>query len=258
MNLTGSAELASFSSAYVTRYVLALVRVLGALSLNPLLGSGRVPLQARIGLGLFTTLALFPPGSPVTTEVELGPLEIAGELLLGLLAGFVVALIFAAVQVAANIISINAGFGFATSLDPTYDLGSSGLERFFSAFALLIFVQINGHHLFLAGLHQLFVTVDVGAVTLAPGGADRLAELSAGLFLSAVKMALPVLAALMLTDLGMAILARVAPQFNLFALGMPVKVAVGLAALGISLPIVIPRMVALFRGMPEGMLALVG
>lgn len=256
--MTSSVDVLNLSAEYVTRYVLALVRVLGAISLNPLLGSARVPVQARIGLGLFTTLLLFPPGSPSTTPVTLGPAQIAGELLMGLLAGFTVALLFAAVQFGAALININLGFGFGAVLDPAMELGNSGLERFFSVLALLIFVQTNGHHLFLAGLHSLFELVDVGAVTLAPSTPERLAVLSAGMFAAAVKMALPVLAALILADLGMAILSRVAPQFNLFALGLPAKIAIGLAALIASLPIIVPRIAALFRGLPGGMTLLAG
>jgi flagellar biosynthetic protein FliR len=248
--------LAAFSGAYLSRFVLAAVRVLAAVSLNPLLGSTRVPVMGRIGLGLFITLALFPPG-PAAAPVTVGPAELIGEFLLGLLAGFTVALVFAAVQFAAGLIGANAGFGIG-EIVPGADLGSGALERFFSALALVVFVQIDGHHLFLAGLHDLFVVVPVGAVPLVPGNPERLAVLSAAVFTAGVKMALPVLAALLIADLGLAILARVAPQLNLFALGLPVKMLVALAVLGVALPVVLPRLAALFRALPQSMFGLAG
>src|SRR6186713_2324303 len=87
-------ELASFTAAYVTFYVLAAVRVLGAIAFNPLLGSARVPMPGRVGLALFATLVLFPVGGPFEAPASVGPLEVAGELLVGLLAGFRITLIF--------------------------------------------------------------------------------------------------------------------------------------------------------------------
>src|SRR4051812_38321811 len=85
-------DLASFSAAYVTFFILAAVRVLGALMFNPLLGSARVPMMARIGLGLFATLVLFPIGGPFEAPANVGPLEVGAELMIGLLAGFAITL----------------------------------------------------------------------------------------------------------------------------------------------------------------------
>jgi flagellar biosynthetic protein FliR len=252
-----SLQLFDVSAAYLSGFALAAVRVLAAIGMNPVLGSTRVPLQARIGLGLFATLIIFPPGAPVSPTPRVGPLEIGGELLLGLLAGFVVALVFGAVQSAGALLSSGSGFNFGGLLDPAQDIGSGGLERFFSTFALLVFLEINGHHLSLAGLHELFDKVPVGTFGL-PSGPDLLVDLSAGLFSAALKMALPALAALLLADLGLAVLARVAPQFNLFALGLPIKLGVGLAALIVGLPVILPRMVALFRAIPANMLGVAG
>lgn len=248
-------QLLGFSGAYVSRYALALVRVLAALSMNPLLGSARVPVPARLGLALFVTLVIFPPSSDAT-PVNVGPAEIAGELIIGALAGFTVALVFAAVQFAASLIGINAGFSIGQTLDPHSDLGTGVLEQFFAAFALLVFVQINGHHLFLAGLHELFAVVPVSTVPLVPGTAEKLAEVSGALFVAALKISFPVLAALLLADLGLAVLARVAPQLNLFALGLPAKMAIGLAAVTVALPVMLPRIIALFRAVPDSMLLL--
>ena len=159
-------------------------------------------------------------------------------------AGFAITLIFFAAQLAATLIGLNAGFGFAATVDPFFDGGTGVIERFFSAFTMLVFVQFNGHHLFLAGLRDLFTLMPVGRVTLQLTQIDRLTDLFAGVFVAGVKMALPVLAALLLADLAMGILARVAPQFNLLAVGMPAKLLVGMAAMLVALPIILPRLTA--------------
>lgn len=252
------AQLATLSGPYLSSVLLAAVRVLGAVATNPFLGSARVPMIGRVGLGLFITAALFPPGTPIEQPVDVTPLTVAGELLVGLLAGFAVTLIFGVVQLAGAIIGLNSGFSFAGTLNPMLEHSTGALESFFASLVLLVFVQINGHHYFLTGLQELFAVAPIGQVTHIPGTAEKLIQLSAALISSGVKMAMPVLAALLLADVGMAMLARVAPQLNLFALEMPVKMLIGVAALAIALPVLLPRITGLFRGIPQSMLVLAG
>jgi len=250
-------DFAAFSAAYVTFYMLAAVRVLGAIAFNPMLGSARVPMFGRVGLGLFATLVLFPVGGPFEAPASVGPLEVGGELLVGLMAGFAITLVFGAVQFAGGLIAQNSGFSFAQTINPVFEHGGV-IETFFSAFALLVFIEINGHHLFLIGLRQLFDVVPVGEVTQLPGSLNGLMELSAGLFSAGLKLALPVMAALLLADLAVGLLARVAPQFNLFMLEMPVKMLLGLLALALAMPVMVPRLAAMFRTVPTIMTTLAG
>ena len=136
-------------------------------------------MPGRIGIGLFATLVLFPVGGPYEAPADVGPLEVAAELLVGLLAGFAITLIFGAVQFMAGLIGVNSGFSFAQTLNPMFDGGGGAggvVETFIMAFALLVFVQINGHHLFLIGLMQLFEVVPVGEITRLPGLAGHLAR----------------------------------------------------------------------------------
>jgi flagellar biosynthetic protein FliR len=256
--MTDSIELMNLSATYINRYALALVRVLAAISLNPLLGSSRIPVPGRIALGLVLTLMLFPPGAPVGAPVTFGIMEVIGEILVGLLAGFVAVIVFSAVQFAASLIGISSGLNAAATVDPHADLGSGAIEQFFSALTIVVFVQINGHHLFLSGLHDLFVAVPVGAVPQVPLNAEALVAIVTAVFAAAIKMVLPVIAALLLADLGLAVLARVAPQLNLFTLGFPAKLAIGLAVVAVALPWILPRLAAMLRAVPEGMLAVIG
>jgi len=251
-------ELAAFTASYVTYFLLAAVRVLGAIAFNPLLGSARVPVPGRIGIGIFATMVLFPVGGPYQPPADVGPLEIVAELLVGLLAGFAVTLIFGSVQFMAGLIGINSGFSFAQTINPMFEGGGGVVETFITAFALLVFVQINGHHLFLVGLRELFDIVPVGQVTRLPGSIETLMLLSNALFTAGLKLALPVMAALMLADIGLGLLSRVAPQFNLFALEMPAKMLLALVALALALPVIIPRLTALFRTVPGAMATMIG
>ena len=103
--------------------LLAAMRVLAAITFNPLLGSARMPMPGRVGIGLFATLVLFPIGGRARTPAEVGPLEIGGELMVGLLAGFGITLIFASIQFAGACIGVTSGFSFAQTINPMFDHG---------------------------------------------------------------------------------------------------------------------------------------
>jgi flagellar biosynthetic protein FliR len=251
-------DLLSLSPTYVDRLILAAVRVLAALSLNPVLGTTRMPALGRIGLGLFITLALFPPGGPEGEPVTFGVSALIGELLIGLLAGFVVALVFVAVQAAAALIGVTSGFNLAGTLNPSLELGQGALDQFFSILAIVVFVQSGGHHLFLIGINELFAAVPVGTVSVVPQGTDGLAIVTTALLSAAIKMVFPVVAALLLADLGLAILAKVAPQLNLFAIGLPAKALITFGAIAVAMPWFLPRLVAMFRDVPNAMLMVRG
>ena len=172
--------------------------------LQPAARLGPMPMPGRIGIGLFATLVLFPIGGPYEAPANVGPLEVGAELMVGLLAGFAITLIFGSIQFMGSLIGITSGFSFAQTINPMFDHGSGGggvVETFITSFALLVFVEINGHHLFLIGLKQLFDVVPVGEVTHLPGSLERCMHCpprcSAGL-----KLALPVMAALLLADLA--------------------------------------------------------
>jgi flagellar biosynthesis protein FliR len=204
---------------------------------------------------------LFPVGGPYEAPANVGPMEVAAELMVGLLAGFAITLIFGSIQFMAGLIGVNSGFSFAQTLNPMFEGGGGAggvVETFIMAFALLVFVQINGHHLFLIGLSQLFDVVPVGEVTSLPGSLDSLLTLSTSLFSAGLKLALPIVAALLLADIAFGLLAKVAPQFNLFALEMPVKMLLGLTALALALPVIVPRLTALFRTVPSVMTTIAG
>src|SRR5205823_14187127 len=106
---------------------------------------------------------------------QLGVPSLVGELLIGLLAGFMVALVFAAVQFAASLVGVTSGFNLGGSLNPSLDLGQGPFEQFFSMLSLVVFVQSGGHHLFLIGLSELFQSVPVGTVLLSPHSVEALA-----------------------------------------------------------------------------------
>jgi flagellar biosynthesis protein FliR len=235
----------------VEAFVLIATRVLAVLATSPVMGLKTVPLQARLGLGLFTALILVPvvakDGLP--TGVDVSWTTLAGEAVVGALSGFAATVAYTAISFGASLLDLQAGFSMASLYDAT--LGNQGaiIERFYSAIAALLFFLTDAHHLVIQALVQLFVVVPLGGFTLSKINPDLLAQIAAGSFVLAIELVFPILVALLLADVALAVLARVAPQFGIFQIGLQLKVCLALGALIITMPLLMPRLHQLFGGM---------
>jgi flagellar biosynthetic protein FliR len=232
----------------VEAFVLVATRVLAVLATSPVMGLRSVPLQARLGLGLFTALILVPvvakDGLPSGVDVSWSTL--AGEAVVGALSGFAATVAYTAIAFGASLLDLQAGFSMASLYDATFGNSGALIERFYNALAALLFFQTDAHHLLLTALSQLFVVVPLGGFTGSHLRPDVLAQIVTGTFGIALELVFPVMAALLLADVALAILARVAPQFGLFSIGVQIKVALALGALIVTIPVLVPRVHALF------------
>ncbi len=249
------------SVAQAQLFFLALTRILAMVIYVPVLGGQTIPAQVRIGLGLLLSAVLvpwqpLPAGAPVIGTFAFG-MAIGKELLIGTLAGFAAALTFGAVQLAGETMGLSSGFGSSRIFNPSLGESGSAFDQIFIMVAMLLFLALDGHHLFLLAVQKTFTLLPINA-PLPDLTADRLLLMTAQLIGAGVQMAFPVVGALLLTDLTLGLLARVAPQVQVFFLGLPIKVAVALLALTITFGVALPRLGDLFRGIGPRMLLLLG
>ena len=137
----------------------------------------------------------------------------------------------------------------ASLYDPTFGTNGAIIERFYSAMAALLFFQTDAHHLIIQALVQLFAVVPLGSFSLTRINPDLLAQIAAGSFVIALELVFPVMVALLLADVALGVLAKVAPQFGIFSIGLQLKVGLALGALALTMPLLMPRLHALFAGM---------
>ena len=149
--------------------------------------------------------------------------------------GFVMRLVFSAVDLSGVIISNLMGLGFATAYDPEGASQTPVVSEFFGVLALLTFLAINGHLMVIATLVQSFSALPIGNAGLSSGSWLNVANAGALIFSSGVFLALPVTVALLITNIALAILGRVAPQLNLMAIGFPITIVLGFATIAVSL-----------------------
>jgi flagellar biosynthetic protein FliR len=234
----------------VEAFVLVATRVLAVLATSPVMSLKGVPVPARLGMGLFTALILLPTiakdGLPAGVDVTWTAL--ASEAVVGALAGFASTLVYTAIQFGANLLDLQAGFSMASIYDATFGSQGSVLERFYSAIAALLFFQTDAHHMVIQAMVQLFNVVPLGTFTLESIKPDVLAKITAGSFVLAIELVFPILVALLLADIALAVLARVAPQFGIFSIGMQVKVSIALGMLILTMPLLMPRLHQVFSG----------
>lgn len=220
------------------------LRILGLLLADPFFSSRAIPIKVRVGLALLLTVLVAPllPTMPSVAVVSPEGMLIAlRELLIGLSMGFVMRLIFSAVELAGHLSGLQMGLGFATFYSPQSATNSLVISQLMSLFMLLAFLSISGHLMVLQVLIDSMVQLPVGGISLSAGGFKQIANLGAIVFRTAVLLSLPVLAALLITNLAIGVMTRAAPQLNVFAVGFPLTLAVGFAAMYFSLPMLVPH-----------------
>jgi flagellar biosynthetic protein FliR len=165
-----------------------------------------------------------------------GLLIVLQEMLIGLAMGFSIRLIFAAVEMAGEISSMTMGLGFATFFDPNTQGRTSAISQFLSLVATMLFLSVNAHLVLLSALVESFSTLPVSSIPVYGGGFKQLADWGGRIFSTGVQLSLPIVAALLITNVALGILTRAAPQLNLFGIGFPITLGVGLLVIAMTLP----------------------
>lgn len=226
------------------------LRLLGLLLADPVLGNPAVPRPALVGFALLVSMLLAPvlPTPPAIEAASPQGLLIGAEqLLIGLAMGFVVRLALTAVETGGQIMGLQMGLGFAVFFDPQSAGQTAVMGQYLSVFASLVFLAMNGHAMVLSALAESFRSLPVSAT---PPGADGLRTLvlaGGTVFSAGLSIALPVVAALLIANVGLGVITRAAPQLNLFAVGFPVTLALGFLAVALVLPQLVPGIESVFE-----------
>lgn len=224
--------------AWIAAFIFPLARILAFIATAPLWSSAGIPRRTRLILAIAVSAAIAPglPAMPTVQPASLSGLWILlQQILVGIGMGFAAKIVFTAFDMAGEFIGAQMGLGFATFYDPLSSAQTPVVTEFIGLIALLLFLSMNGHLLYLATLTQSFSAIPVSATPLGAGSWLNLAELGSKIFSAGLLIALPIIVALTITNVALAVLTRAAPQLNLFALGFPLTLMGGFFALAISL-----------------------
>jgi len=208
----------------------------------PVFSARNVPAQFKIGLAFFVTLIAFSvagASTPVAFD-SFYLLSVIREILVGICLGFVAYLFFTVMQIAGSFMDIQVGFGIANVIDPMTGASSPVIGNLKYMIAMLLFLSLNGHHLLLKAIMESYEWIPLSNDLFARMYGGQISEFIlksfTTIFALSFQIASPFIVALFLTDIGLGFLTRVAPQFNVFVIGVPLKMLVGFMLLLLLFP----------------------
>lgn len=223
-------------------FLLIFCRITSFFVVSPIFSAKGIPNSFKIGLAFFISLIVFLTyGIGQTVPVD-GTylLFVAREILTGLLMGFVVYLFFAVVQIAGALIDMQMGFGMANIVDPMTGASAPLTGNFKYWMLIIVFLSMNGHHFLLTSLMQsydwipltneMFMRIHDGSI------GEFVIKTVVVTFMLGFQLGAPIIVSMFLTDVGLGFLAKTAPQFNVFVIGMPLKILVGFLIMILTMP----------------------
>lgn len=225
----------------VVFFMLVLSRVAGIFAALPVFGGKRLPLRIKVVVIVMITLVCFPTLSITAPETPPDAFSLAllalSELMVGLTLAFITQIIFAAVEFSGQIIGMQMGFTISSIIDPSQGIQSQVMSVIQTLFATLMFLSLDIHHLFIRAIIDSFKVIPLGGWHLNGALINFLVIRTADIFIIGIRLAAPVMVALLLTTVALGIMARAFPQMNVFMISMPLNVGLGLIILGATLSI---------------------
>jgi flagellar biosynthetic protein FliR len=237
-------------NVWLTAFLWPFVRIIALMATAPAFGEKSLPTRVKIGLAAFVTIIVAPTlgAMPqVTVFSAQGVWIIVNQFLIGAALGFTMQMVFAAVEAAGNFMGMSMGLGFATFFDPHAAGSTDVMSRYVNMIALLTFLALDGHLQMLSALIQTFQSLPVAANVLGANGWRVLVGWGSTVISAGLLLSLPVVTALLITNLALGILNRAAPQIGVFQVGLPVTVITGLLLIQLMLPNMMPFFSRLFE-----------
>jgi len=241
--------------AWLAALMFPLARILGLFASAPIFSNRGVPARVRLAIGLGVAIALLPvmpPMPDVPPSSGVGLAIFGQQIFIGVAIGFMIRIVFAAVDMAGALIGMQMGLSFAIFFDPDAGGQTAVLSDFLNLIATLLFVAVNGHLLMIEALVRSFEWLPVGTEIVRAEGWGYIARAGLTVFAAGLLLSLPVIGVLLVANIALGVLTRAAPQLNLFAVGFPVTLTAGFIGVLLIMTNFAPVLQTLFeRGFDE-------
>lgn len=227
-----------------------MARILGMMSTAPVFNSKATPFRIRLGVGLMLTFAIAPvlnAPPPIAPGSWAGIGLFVQQIMIGMAMGLTMRIVMSALDIAGEIIGLQMGLSFAMFFDPDTSAQTAVLGEFLSLFATLVFLALNGHLVMIDILVRSFEIAPIGGVIFTDKPWLGLLRVAGLAMASGLLLAMPIVAALLITNIALGVLTRTAPQLNLFAVGFPITSTVGIVILIISMNAFAPAFQMIFE-----------
>jgi flagellar biosynthetic protein FliR len=238
----GVPTLGDFTVLQIELWLLVLIRVSMLVFLMPIIATDEVPARLKAALSFFLSLALFPllPAGTVEIPQSLGGFFLLAirEVYVGLVMGFAGTFVFAGLRLAGSWIDQETGFASVQLFNPMAQEEDTPLGHLLFLIFIMLLLSTGGYQFWFRAMAESFAVVPLSRVSEAPEGTLAVfARMSTAAFVIGLKVAAPVVATLFISSISLALVARIMPQMNVWLVGMPLKIALGLMTTVFAFPL---------------------
>jgi len=242
------------SAEHFNAFALVLLRISAIIVTIPVISEATVPARVKAGLSLIVSLIIFPlvvHQLPAINHLHFIALIflMIGEVLIGVTIGFVARLVLAGIRMAGDIIGFQMGFSVANVIDPMSSQQVSVITELQYLIAMLVFLTVNAHHLFFQAIVQSYTLIAPLSFHFSGQLMQFILDVSKDIFVIALKIAAPIMAVMIFTNVALGVVARTVPQMNIFIVGFPLQISLGLIFLGITAPLFVHMTQSIFSGL---------
>ena len=227
-----------FTMAHLESFLLIFIRMSGLFILSPIFGRNNLPAVFKIGFSFFLSVILINaievPIVNMSGSIALYVLYVLKELVVGLVIGYATYVIMSAIYLAGQLIDTQIGFGSVNVLDATSNIQVPLTSNFYYMYIILIFLTINGHFFIIQALFRSFEIIPINTLGFNVNFVADVIDIMREMFEIAIRIAAPIIATVFIADVVLGVLSRTIPQMNVFQLGMPLKIIVGLLVIAIT------------------------
>lgn len=242
-------------------FLLVFVRMTGLFVIAPIFGRRNIPAYLKIGFSFILALILINtiqiPQPDYFNSIYQYAYLIIREFVVGLTLGYISYMAFTAVYIGGQIIDMQIGFSMVNVLDPMSNIQVPVTASFYYLITMLAFLSVNGHHVLVKALFDSYSNIPVGAAVFSSDLMNDIIRIFGGTFVVGLKIAAPITAAILLADVAMGVISRTIPQMNVFVVGMPLKIALGLIIMMLTFPVLISFLGSLFDNVNSEMLRII-
>lgn len=237
----------------IDAFLLVLVRMTGLFVVAPIFGRRNIPAYFKIAFSFLLALILVNtitlPAPDYVNNIYSYAFLIIKEFIVGLTLGFVSYVIFSAIYVAGQIIDMQVGFGVVNVIDPISNIQVPITSNFYFIISMLVFLGVDGHHALIRALFDSYNYIPLGGAVFNNSLMNDIVRIFGEMFVLGFKISAPIVAALLITDVALGVISRSVPQLNVFVVGMPLKILLGIIVMIITVPMFITLLYSLMHGM---------
>jgi len=249
------------SAEHIEAFILVLLRVSAIVVTIPVISDQTVPARFKAALSILITMIVFPLvlskiPEPPQMQAVVFMYRMVGEVLIGVTIGFVARLIFTGIQMAGSLIGFQMGFAIANVIDPLTSDQVSIIAEFQYLMAMLVFLVVDAHHIFFSAIVQSYAIVNPLSFHFSGQLMQLIFDFSKNMFVVAVKIGAPMIAVMLFTNVVLGMVARTVPQINVFIVGFPLQISMGLIFIGLTAPLFVKMTQGLYEGLGPTIMAL--